>query len=69
MPAPIATLALVTLGSGLVLGGYSYKRAKDAQKKDPLPKLTDAIADGKDKAPAATETRKASQNKGSKAAA
>lgn len=45
MPAPIATLALVTLGSGLALGGWSYKRARDAQKKDPKPELTKALAE------------------------
>lgn len=45
MPAPIATLALVTLGSGLALGGWSYKRAKVAKKRDKYPELTEALAD------------------------
>ncbi|WP_394730753.1 hypothetical protein [Altererythrobacter sp. GH1-8] len=67
MPAPIATLALVTLGSGLALGGWSYKRAKDAKKKDKYPKLTHALADDevmvRDTGPSANNAKTVTQNK------
>ncbi|NVE94913.1 hypothetical protein [Altererythrobacter lutimaris] len=74
MPAPIATLALVTLGGGLALGGWSYKRAKDAQKKDPKPALTEAVANGKiandqdERAPAA-DAKTVPQQKAAKSVA
>ncbi|XUU61838.1 hypothetical protein ACRAQ6_06090 [Erythrobacter sp. HA6-11] len=74
MPAPVAALALVTLGSGLALGGLSYKRAKDAKKNDKYPKLTEAVADGKiandqdERAPAA-DAKTVPQQKAAKSVA
>lgn len=54
MALPVAALALVTLGSGLAIGGMSYKRAQDAKKKDKLSELTERLA--KDQKVAANET-------------
>ena len=69
MPAPIATLALVTLGGGLALGGWSYKRAKDAQKKDPKPALTNALANDQDERAPAADAKTVPQQKAAKSVA